>query len=70
MVDLDSWAGGYRLLGAVIGSVFRMLGGMRGLSGTDVLWRYACFNTDTVSYQYGYFFYIMIHSNTGILPFP
>lgn len=30
MVDLDSWAGGYRLPGAVIGSVFRMLGVMLG----------------------------------------
>lgn len=58
--------GGFRVTGAVIGSVFRMFGVMLGLSGTDVLWGYACLNTDTVSYQYDYFFYIMIQSNTGI----
>lgn len=48
-VDLDSWAGGYRLIGAVVGPVSRMLGVMLGLSGTVVLWGYVRFNIDRYS---------------------
>lgn len=69
MVDLDSGTGGYRIAGAVVGSVPRMLGVRLGLSGRVVLWVYAYFNADTMPYQDGYFFYIMANTSILISPF-